>query len=190
MSDSTSTTAVHLARVCCPFCGGRIRPEYEDQGAPYMSLRVVSGYECTGPGCSAVFDEAGQVAADPDWAMFPDMHPRPDVPTIVALPTDDLELSEVVGDPVIANLEASWHAGACGCDLAGGRCETFGARWTDHAPSTWMVDGVVTAMRDVFASNGAVGRDEFGPLRRQSYTSDREWEQMQSARARAASHAA
>ena len=73
----------------------------------------------------------------------------------VTLPADDLELTATTGIDVVAHLEANWHQDACMCLLDGDECVTYGERWRDYAPITWMPEAVLVALREVVAAQQA-----------------------------------
>lgn len=85
------------------------------------------------------------------------MTTTPPAPTavIVAVPADDLEVVATLGTDVITYLEAEWHRGACGCLMVDGSCVTYGQRWNDYAPVTWMPDAVIIALREVVTAQQA-----------------------------------
>lgn len=75
----------------------------------------------------------------------------------VTVPTDDLEVVATLGTDVIGYLETQWHQGACGCPMVDGSCVTYGPRWSEYAPVTWMPDAVIIALREVTLAHLAEG---------------------------------
>lgn len=184
-----TASSANPGRLGCPFCGSSLDAEMEEAGRGYESYRVLAAMYCEDAACGAVLAPSGEVLLDPVWVRHPDTCQRPAVPTIVHLPVDDAALHGDVSARIERHLQDKWHLGRCGCDAtsATGACASFGPRWRDEVPVT--VEGVLEAMRTVFASDGTSGSDEHGLLRRQHHAvgqpvlSDWEWARIQRARA-------